>query len=170
MRCLLRKAYVAAAVQDGKFVQEFRTGTSADLHRIALEVTAGFKRWNWVSIRKELAGKQGSWILQRRFHGVSGITLGATCVRLVQGRSACDRRNRCAAPTIITASAAIASASANKPDAQGKVLPLVIDNLPRLFVHWSASALDATLEPSLFSLRSRYQHFVSRAWHEPCLV
>jgi 3',5'-cyclic-AMP phosphodiesterase len=33
MRCLLRKAYVAAAVQDGKFVQELRTAN--DLAQIA---------------------------------------------------------------------------------------------------------------------------------------
>src|SRR5258705_988732 len=125
MRCLLRKAYVAAAVQDGKFVQEFRTGTSVDLHGIAFGGDRGIQKVE-LSFDKERAGrKQGSWNLQRRFHGVSGITLGATCVRLVQGRSACDRRNRCAAPTIITASAAIASASANKPDAQGKDLPVV---------------------------------------------
>ena len=44
MRCLLRKAYVAAAVQDVKFVQELRTGTSVDLHGIAFGGDRGIQK------------------------------------------------------------------------------------------------------------------------------
>jgi hypothetical protein len=60
MRCLLRKAYVAAAVQDGKFVQEFRTGTSVDLHGIAFGGDRGIQKVE-LSFDKERAGrKQGA--------------------------------------------------------------------------------------------------------------
>jgi hypothetical protein len=57
MRCLLRKACVAAAVQDGKFVQEFRTGTSVDLHGIGF---GGDRRIQKVelSFDKERAGQE----------------------------------------------------------------------------------------------------------------
>jgi hypothetical protein len=36
----------APAVEDGKFVQELRTGTSVDLQGIAFGGERGFKRWN----------------------------------------------------------------------------------------------------------------------------
>jgi hypothetical protein len=77
-------------VEDGKFVQELRTGTSVDLHGIAFGGDRGIQKVELISTRKRAGRKRRSWILQRRFHGVSGITVGCH-LRPASRRSQCVR-------------------------------------------------------------------------------
>jgi hypothetical protein len=67
-----------------------RTGTSVDLHGIAFGGDRGIQKVELISTRKRAGRKRRSWILQRRFHGVSGIAAGCH-LRPVSTRSQCVR-------------------------------------------------------------------------------
>jgi hypothetical protein len=95
MRCLLRKAYVAAAVQDGKFVQELsdrHIGRSARhcIWRCPRDSKGGIE----FRQGKELAGSDDRGFCNEDFMESLELPLG---VRPVHDRSARDRWNRCAA-------------------------------------------------------------------------